>query len=572
MSSVFFNGRLWVSPSTMSVVDDSALANQNLSTGNIVALIGPSEGGEPNKALRFGSPSEAMAALRGGDLLTAILKAFDPSAQTNGPSTIVAVRVNPASRASLNLQDGNSQDVISLVSTDYGAYTNQIKIKVETGSSSGKKVTTQFGNDFFAQDNISRNAFQVQYDGAQPTAVITTTGSSVILQAPSGSTVATIDLSVYKTMLQVVDRINAVSGFSAAVLDGNDAKISLNGLDYVTAVDVKTAVYAVTADLQAVIDWINDTSEGYLTATRATDAGAVPANVSFVYLSGASDGSITNGDWSNAYTTLQTEDVQWVAPISSDPSIHAMNDAHCAFMSTVARAERRGIVGTALGTSDDDAITAAKALNSDRSSLIHLGFYDYNPDGVLTLFPPYITAALIAGAFSGVNPGTSLTNKSIKVRGLERNLRNPTDTDPLIQGGVLCIENTPSGYKVVKSITTWLANTNFNRVEVSVGAAADFVSRSLRTALDVLRGEKSSPTTLARAASITDSTCRELARPEPQGPGVIVGDANNPAYKNINVSLAGDVLRVEVQVALVIPTNYIPISIFAVPFSGSVSA
>ena len=103
---VFFNGRLWVSPATMSVVDDSAMANQNLSVGNVVALIGRAEGGEPKKALRFGSPSEAVATLRSGELLTAVLKAFDPSSQVGGPATVVAVRVNPAVQSSLDLLSG----------------------------------------------------------------------------------------------------------------------------------------------------------------------------------------------------------------------------------------------------------------------------------------------------------------------------------------------------------------------------------------------------------------------------------------------------------------------------------
>lgn len=570
--AVFFNGRLYVSPATMSVVDDSALANQNLSVGNIVALIGPSVGGQPNTALRFGSPSEAISALRGGELLTAVLKAFDPSAQTNGPSTVVAVRVNPATRSMLTLQDQGGNDVIQLESTDYGSYTNQIKVKIENGTNTGKKVTTQFGNDFFAQDDIARRAFMVRYSGAQLTADMTVADNQIILQAPSGNTVDTIDLTVYRTVLQVVDRINSATGFAATVLDGNGDRIALNGLDFVNSVDVRTDDYVARADLQAVIDWMNDTAEGYVNATRATGAGEAPANIGFTYLSGAADGTITNSEWSDAYTTLQTEDVQWVCPITSNAAVHAMNDAHCSFMSTVARAERRGIVGMALGTSDTNAIEAAKNLASDRTSLVHIGIYDYNAEGQLTLYPPYILAAQLGGAFSGVNPGTSLTNKAIKARGLERNVRNPTDTDLLIQGGVLCVENTPTGYKVVKSITTWLANDNFNRVEVSAGAAVDYVSRSVRTAVDVLRGEKAAQTTLARAASITDSVLRELARPEPQGPGVIVGNAESPAYKNINVSISGDVLRIEFQCSPVIPVNYIPVTIFAQPFSGSIAA
>lgn len=572
MSGVFFNGRLLQSPTTASVVDDSALYNKNLTVGNVVALIGRATGGKPNTALRFGSPSEAEAALIDGELLTAVRKAFDPSAQTGSPTTVVVVRVNPATQASLALQDATPATVINIVSTDYGLYTNQIKVKVESGSSVGKKVTTQFGNDYYSADNIARNAFKVRYTGGEASARMSITGTSISLEAPNATVVATIDLNAYDTIQEVVDRINVVSGFTASVQDGNGNKPALQGLDFVSNQDVKTADYIATAHLQAIVDWINSTSEGFITATRPANVGTLPANIAFTYLAGGSDGTVTNTEWSNAYTTLQTVDVQWVVPISSDASIHAMNDTHCAFMTNVMRMERRGIVGMASGSTDQQALDAAKAINSDRTSLVHLGFYDYNATGALVLQPPYILAALLAGAFAGVNPGTPLTNKSIKVRGLERKLRNPTDTDVLLEGGVLCVEDTPNGYKVVKSITTWLTNDNYNRVEISTGVALDFVARNVRNALDVLRGEKASPIALSRAVSITESTLRELARAEPQGPGVIVGDAENPAYKNIRATIEGDVLRVEYQCSPVIPVNFVLVSIFAVPFSGTATA
>lgn len=567
---VFFNGKLWVSPATMSVVDDTAMYNRNLSVGNVLALIGRSSGGEPDKALRFGNPSEAIAVLRDGELLTAVLKAFDPSSQTGGPAEVVAVRVNPALQSSLVLKDGAANDVIILESTDYGLYTNQIKIKVESGSVSGKKVTTMFGNEYYTEDNIARNAFSLTYGGAGAGA-ISISNSTVTLKVDA-ATVAAIVLADYPAIQQLVDRINVVSGFTAEVLDGNGVKAALNGLDSLTDQALSGTPYTVTANLQAVVDWINSTSEGFVTAAREAGAGAVPANIGYTYLTGGSDGTVTNTEWQNAFTTLQTVDVQWVVPVSGSGSIHAMADTHVAFMSNVGRMERRAIVGMASGSTDDAAIDAAKAINSDRTSLVHLGFYDYDATGRLVLMEPYILAALLAGAFSGVNPGTALTNKTVKVRGLERDLRNPTDTDQLINGGVLCVENTNSGFKVVKSISTWLVNDNYNRVEVSTGVATDFVARNVRQALDILRGERGNPITLSRAVSIADSALRELARPEPQGPGVIVGDKINPAYKNITASLEGDVLRVEFQCSPVIPVNYIPVTIFAVPYTGTATA
>ena len=124
----------------------------------------------------------------------------------------------------------------------------------------------------------------------------------------------------------------------------------------------------------------------------------------------------------------------------------------------------------------------------------------------------------------------------------------------------------------MKSISTWLVNANYNRVEVSVGVALDFVSRNVRNILDDLRGSKGSPLLLGESVSRVDSTLRTLAVPEPMGPMVIVGDKLNPAYKNITATLEGDVLRVEFQCSPVIPANYIPVVIHAVPYSGSASA
>ena len=570
--SVFFNGRLLVSPTVASVVDDSALANRNLSVGNTVALIGRSAGGQPNTPLRFGSPSQAAAVLRSGELLDAVIKSFDPSAQTGGPAEVVAVRVNPATQASLSLLNASAAAVVNLVSTDYGLWNNQIKVKVEAASTAGRKLTTQVGNDFFTEDNVGRAAFSIQYSGAQASATLTINGTTAALAAPTGTTVATIDLATYPTVQQLVDRINSVTGFAAAVLDGNGSKPTLQGLDFVTAQDVRTASYTARADLQAIVDWFNGTAEGFVTATRPANVGTLPAVLAYTYLVGGSDGSVTNTEWSNALSALQTVDVQWVVPVSSDPAIHAMTDTHVAFMSNVGRMERRAICGTPSGTSDATALTLAKALNSDRTSLVHLGYYDYDATGALVLFQPYMAAALLAGMFSGVNPGTALTNKTVKVRGLERKLRNPTDTDQLITGGVLCLEDTPQGYKVVKSISTWLTNDNYNRVEVSTGVALDFVSRNVRLALDVLRGEKGNAITLARAKSIVQATLTELARAEPQGPGVLAGDADNPAFRNISVGLDGDVMRVEFQCSPVVPVNYILVSIFAVPFAATVTA
>ncbi len=571
--AVFFNGQLLTTPTTATAINDDAMRNQNLSVGNVVALIGKSAGGQPKTALRFGRPQDAKNVLVKGELLDAVLKAFAPSAQTGGPLTVVAVRVNPATQASMVLKGVGAAAAINLTSTGYGLGQNQVKVRVEDGSLSGKRLTAQVGLAYYTADNVGRTAFTVQYTGDEDAATITVNGTTVTLSVGSETpAVVAIPLAEFATVSALVDRINSEPDFTASVQDRSDNAITLNGLDFATAVNVKTAEVSVKADLQAIVDWFNGNGEGYVDATRATGAGAPPSNIPFTFLTGGTDGETTNTDWSEAFDALQTVDVQWLTPISGDASIRAMCDTHVQFASNQLRRERRAITGTPLETTDDEAKAAAKELNSDRTSLVHLGYYDYDETGKLVLYPPYMTAAMIAGAFSGVSPGTPLTNKTLSVRGWERDLLVPTDTDQLIPAGVLCVENTEDGYKVVQSISTWLVNSNYNRVEQSCGVALDYVARNVRNALDVLRGQKGNPLVLSRAVSIADTTLRELARAEPQGPGVIVGDAQNPAYRGITSTLEGDVVRVDYECSPVIPVNFVLNTIYAKPFSGSASA
>lgn len=568
---VFFNGRLLVTPQSASLLDDSAMFNKNISVGNVAALIGRFDGLEPFKAHRFGGANEALAIVQDEIARKAIEKAFDPSAETTGPSTLVLIPVAPATQAALTLKDAGATDAIVLNATMYGRRGNQIKVKVENASVAGKKLTTQLGNDYFSADNVARNAFNLRYTGAEASGAVTISGTQLVLKA-GGAAVDTIELVDFPTVQELVDRINAVAGFTANVADGNGAAATLNALDFVADADIKTALYIVTAHLQACIDWFNGATEGFINATRAASAGAVPANVAFTYLAGASDGVVTNAEWQKAFDALQNEDVQWITPLSDSASVHAMADTHVSYMSNVSKKKRRNISGMGNGVTDAQAKDAAKALNSDRTSLVHLGIYDYDAKGKLKLYPAYVTAALLAGMFSGVNPGTALTNKTIKARGLERKLRNPTDTDQLILGGVLCVEDTDEGYKVVQSISTWLTNDNYNRVEQSVGAACDFVLRNVQEAIDGVRGKKGNPRTMQEALSRAETRLQELARPEPMGPGVLVGDEANPPYRKLSVSLDGDVMRVEYECSPVIPVNYVLQVAHAVPYSGSASA
>lgn len=566
---VFFNGRLLVTPAVESQIYDQPMQDRNLAAGNTVALIGRSTGGAPQAALAFSSPVQAREALIAGELLTAIEKAFAPSPETPGPSRVIGVRVNPATQSGLTLLDGVGQPAIVLASTDYGAYTQRIKVKVESGTTSGKKLTVQLDSAYYAKDNVARNALDVLYTGAEASATVTVTPTQVILRAPAGAGGTTLELATYDTVQTLADRINTVADFSATIAAGSANTPALYGLDSVNAQDCKSAAYTVTAHLQAAVDWLNSLGEGFVNATRPAAATSVPTNLAFTYLTGGSDGNVTNNDWQACFSALQAQDVQWVVPVTSDSAIHAMADAHCAYMSGVGHSERRAFVGGATGLSSAQAASAAAAINSDRTAYCYPGIYDYDAAGTLTLYAPYMTAALVAGGFAGINPGESMTNKPVRAQGLERDLQTLTDTDYLIQAGVLCLQRTGTrGIRVVKAISSWLTDRRYNRVEISTGVAADYVARSVRNALEPFKGRKASPLILAEARTVVESTLDDLARAEPIGLGLLAGDTTNPPWKNVQTSISGDVLRVSFQCSPVIPVNYVLITISVVPYSS----
>ena len=568
---VFFNGRLWVSPATMSVVDDTQMYNRNLSVGNVLAIIGNASAGVKATTYRFGSAEEARSFFLEGSLVDAIGKAFDPSAQTYGPTTVIGIKVGDSAPSTLTLKDGAAANTITLTASSTGAIGNRIQVKIEDGTLIGKKLSTQLDTTVYSQDNVHRSLFSIQYTGSGSGATVTNDGATFTLF--DGTNTVALDLTTHNTIKRLIVAIRTVPNWTVTAIAANGLAVDTSTIDIVTSAPAKASPYLVAAHFQAVIDWFNaPRREGFVTADFATSSSMeLPANLPWTRMSGGTDNANPSGqEWQDCFDLLQLEDVQLVVPLSGSPSVHAMADTHCTFMSNIGRKERRAIVGPNLGTSDDDAVAAVQNINSDRTAYVHLGIYEFNSfgDPQPKLFPPYYTAAMIGGMFSGVDPGTALTNKAFKARGIERKLRNPTDTDVLINGGVLCIEQTNEGYKIVKSISTWLINDNFNRVEMSCGIALDFVSRNIRNALSVLIGERASPATMVRAEQICDSTLRELARPQPMGPEVIVGNADNPAWRNLVISIEGDVMRVEFECSPVIPVNYIPIVIHAVPFSG----
>jgi len=170
---IYFDGRRLIRPQAATKIDDSGMYARGLGGGNTLALIGECTGGEPGVVQWFTDPSYAKAILRGGALLQAVQRAYDPSSEVNGAYLVAAIRVNPALQARLTLTDSSYNPLATLTSLDYGAWNNQIKARVETGTNSGtKKLTFTYGTAYDQGDNIEKKSFYLGC--ADPSATVAT--------------------------------------------------------------------------------------------------------------------------------------------------------------------------------------------------------------------------------------------------------------------------------------------------------------------------------------------------------------------------------------------------------------
>lgn len=383
-----------------------------------------------------------------------------------------------------------------------------------------------------------------------------------------------------------VEEIRRITAKSAATGAGSITMDSALSTTYAVGSIVREAGL-VNSNLQAVIDWLNNGNTAYVTAAAFTGIAdrATLANVPDTYMAGGTDGVTSQTDWDDCLDLLKTEDTPLVTCVTPDPSVWASLSTHVTYMSTVGKKERRGFCGgfdpdnytNGLGkwtnsseivASIDSMLTYAEELNSDRMYYVGPGFIAYDENGVKTTYNGCFSAALAAGLASALDVAEPLTHKSIKVLGLEYNLKW-ADLDQLLEGGVFPLEYDPGfGYRVCQSISTWLVNDNYYRRELSTGRVGDLVARNVRDRLEQdFVGKKGTATTLLSIKNATISILAAAYRD-----GYLAGDASNPPYKNIQCRLDGDICYVDFECSPVIPINYIPITIHLTVFTATLVA
>ena len=566
---VLWEGRYYTIPQAASRIDSSALAKSPLGGVGVLVILGEMIGLVPPKvATQVGNPSMARTLINplSEEALLASQLVFDPSPDLPGASQVYVLPVNPATQASISLLDGSSNPVITLKSYMYGLPASQIKRKIESGSVAGKKITIAFGTASESFDNITKSSFSIQYTGSGSAAVMTidvSAGGHVLTTSVTGASPdnLNLDLTSYTTIQSLTDAINATGKYTTVILTASPSDVSMS-LDTVTAQDIKTAALTAKSDLQAAIDTVNARSS-YCQATRPTNAGAAPANSDWAYLTGGSNGVTTNNDWQAAFDVLKTMQADTLLILSPDPSIHAMGDAHCDFMSSPSgKRERRQFVGRALQSWGNPTAriasvaalqSAVLTLNSDRTVHAGLGNYQYDPNGNQKLYPAYITAALYAGIAAGGTPVTPLTRVHLRCLGLETNLQGGDggEESTLIDSGVAVPvpdEVPGAGYLISRQVTTWNQDANLYRIEYSVGRGADYTAAQIRQRQQQITGQPGDVALDTSIVNMTNGVLQELL-----DAGYIRG--YDKAATQIRVD--GTVRYVDYSAAPILPINFV---------------
>ena len=105
---------------------------------NIEFIAGTAQGGQLLTRYSISDKATAITLFKGGELLDAVIERLDA-----GSSMIYAVRIGPAVKASLTLQDDSSNDVLVLEAVEPGAWWNDVAVEI---SSAAGDVTIEITN------------------------------------------------------------------------------------------------------------------------------------------------------------------------------------------------------------------------------------------------------------------------------------------------------------------------------------------------------------------------------------------------------------------------------------------
>lgn len=583
---IVFGGRTITVPGAYGFGDASDLVDISIGALNVVMIAGEAEGGQPNTPLIFGvgSQDRALKMIRGGNLAEAMHAAWNPSPDSTikGADVIIAVRVNPATRAGTILLDtaGTPANAIQIYDRDWGKHGNGTQIGILAGKVDDtlRRVVVKKVADGVNQTSPDLGEIlTIAYTGNGTATVDLNIVSSVpnlvvaISGATDGSASFTVDLTgkAVKTIEKLAAFIQAQTGFNVKVL--SSPQMPSAQLDPIgTAVPVPSTGAILRGINGACVDWINRNAISAI--AEFIGNAATVAVIGPVFLTGGTEGTTTINEWKQAFAKLGNEPGYILVPCTDDEAVHAAATDHIITMSDIKiKRRRQGYYGHGIGDvvfAPDGSVDITNLadrifrINSDRVVFATPGVYVNDMNGDNTLFPSWLLAAIMAGIKAGGDPQQALTGKYVKITDVEGNY-DPTLEEEVIAAAASYVTKVPNkGFRIGIGQLAQLRTTNTLQSEPSVLHVADVVLTNLEDYLgDKYVGIPPTSVITVRLNQIKRDVEKMLDQAAADGMlvgGLKDGKAVGP-YRNVKVTFSNRTYAVEFEASIAEPGNYITI-------------
>ena len=357
-----------------------------------------------------------------------------------------------------------------------------------------------------------------------------------------------LSLPAFSKVTDLLSFINnyKAKGWAAESLLPITAQIPATEIDKVTTLNVKATVQKVRADVWAIVQTL--AASQIVQVVRHADAvnAPLPWNVAGTSVAQTLLGGteVAASDFTTAFSKIETQDVQWVVPLSTSITNLQAARQHC-INSAIVGHERAAFGGAPANTSLATLLTTyTSALNSRHISVCGQEIQISGPTGAAEWLGPEYMAVQLAAMKAGTSVAEPLTNKKPDVLDFRGSWTPQVDDNEVIQKMIIAYTRGNIGIKVLRSVTTWLTDDNAAYCELSANESINVSIRSLRANLESSVGQKAN-----LPLSVFKSKIETLLTQQ-------VKDGYIYAWRNVVIEKIADKYRIDYDLAPIFPFNF----------------
>ena len=386
---------------------------------------------------------------------------------------------------------------------------------------------------------------------SQITSISATTSDTAFggsVEVAGSLTVAPAD---YNSLEEMIEFINSLSGMVASYTGVKS--YPANEFDKIPSASILGSGNSATvrADLYAVL---NALSVSTLVTVERASAGVSPlaeqtSGSSSALLAGGASSSVSLSDWTTALQGIEGSNLQIVVPWTTDINQLKEVKKHLVNSARAGR-ERNAWVSAPYGQSLTNVLNNwVKELNDRNIALVAQKIKVQDPEGNIKTLVPFYLALMLASMQAGTPIGTPLTRKRPDVLDVVSTWDANTQAKEAILSGVVNLSYGSEGWRVERSVTTYVKDDNPIYSEVSANESVNASVRDLRVGLDPFVGNANTGLTANRLKSIVEARLNRQ-----------VEDGVIKAFKDVVLEDLGDTLRVNYVLSAVEPVNFIQVT------------